>query len=188
MKELFKRLKVSENFYLDEFVDPHTYFNNEDHGMSLIDCRLFKMAQLIRDKHGKAVYINNWWKYYEFYKYECDIDQIIEDIESEKGLNKWSGIRTERCKEGTILSAHRTWKKGLNKQPYGQAIDIKSNTISFYNIVIENIKDFYALGLRRLEDPDITGGWLHMDTLERYTIPNSIRVVGLKKVKEVIKF
>lgn len=184
----FNRIKVSANFHLDEFIDPHTYFNTDDHGMSSVDCRLFKMAQLLRDLYGKSIYINNWWKYYEFYKDECSIEQMIKDIESDPNLSKWSGIRTDRCNEGASASAHRTGTKGLNKQPYGQAIDVKNNTKAFYKLVIDNIKSFYALGLRRLEDPNITPNWLHMDTLERYTVPNSIRVVGLSEVKEVIKF
>ena len=34
------------------------------------------------------------------------------------------------------------------------------------------------MGLRRLEDPNITNGWLHMDTSERNHTEGRIRVVG----------
>ena len=56
-----------------------------------------------------------------------------------------------------------------------------------FAIVKANAKEFYSLGLKRLEDPSITKGWLHCDTLELNTVPNTIRVVDLKKVTQIIK-
>lgn len=183
-----ERIRVNTNFYLDEFIDPHTYFNTADNGLSLVDNKLFDIVQLLRYLYTKPIYINNWWKYYNYYKEEYNIEQIIVDIETDNNLSKWSGIRTDRCKIGSAVSAHGVVSNGLNKQPYGQAIDVKTDTWAYYKLVVNNLKAFYSLGLRRLEDPNITPGWLHMDTLERNTVPNSIRVVGLTKVKEVLRF
>lgn len=46
-----KRLKVSDNFFLDEFVHPDAF----------IDARLVDIAQFIRNKLGVAITINNWF-------------------------------------------------------------------------------------------------------------------------------
>lgn len=173
-----KRIKVSENFYLDEFIDPYTYFNTEDNGLSLIDKRLFCIAQLLRDYYGKSIRINNWWSYYKDKIKHLELKTVIELIEDNETLSKWSGIRTKRTDVGSVRSAHRKFK----------AIDPKGNAETFYNIVIENAKDFYELGLRRLEDIKLTPTWLHMDTLNRNTKPNSIRVVDLVRATKTIYF
>ncbi len=173
-----ERIKVNSNFYLDEFVDPHTYFNNVDHGLSLMDVRLFDIAQLLRYHYMKPIYINNWWSYYLDHKDTWDIEHIIKRIESNKNINKWSGLRTARCAIGAPQSAHREAK----------AIDPKGNEIAFFKIVKNNAEVFYSLGVRRLEDVRITPGWLHIDTLERYTKPKSIRVVDKLKATQTIYF
>lgn len=178
-----QRIKVNTNFYLDEFVDPHTYFNTDDNGLSLVDPRLFDVAQLLRYHNMAPVYINNWWKYYIQKKDQWDIDHIIKRIEQSKKLHKWSGIRTSRTKVGSPRSAHRTAIYGR-----GMAIDPKGNEINFYNIVKDNAEVFYDLGLRRLEAIEITPGWLHMDLLERNTKANSIRVVTRTTFSHYINF
>ena len=54
-RKFYKRKKVSKNFYLDEFVDPHTYFTKVDNGLSEVDHRLFKLAQELRDDYGSGI-------------------------------------------------------------------------------------------------------------------------------------
>jgi hypothetical protein len=178
-----KRIKVNSNFYLDEFVDPYTYFNEEDHGLSMVDNRLFDIAQLLRYHYNGPISINNWWWFYQLKKEDWTIDAIIKTIEKKTTFNgrkiyKWSGIRTHRCSIGSRLSAHKK----------GKAIDPKGNEIEFFKIVKNNPEPFYNLGLRRLEDIRITPGWLHMDTAERNTKPKSIRVVDLRKATQTIYF
>lgn len=169
------RIKVAKNFYLDEFIDPHTYFNTVDHGLSLMDPRVFEIVQLLRDHYGKPIYINNWWGYYSNYKDKLPLEKIISNIEK-SNLHKWSGWRSSRCKIGASSSAHKK----------GKAADPKGPQKTFFSIVKRNAERFYALGLRRLEDISITIGWLHMDTLERNTRPNSIRVVDRVKCTQTI--
>jgi len=164
-----ERIKVAENFYLDEFVDPHTYFNRVDNGLDLIDERLFAIAQQLRVCYGKPIGINNWWKKFEELQQTKSIDEIIEIIENASSIHKWSGYRSERCTIGAAHSAHKL----------GKAIDPKGNETELFQVVRDNACDFYNLGLRRLEDISITHGWLHMDTLERNTVPNKIRIVDL---------
>lgn len=173
-----ERIKVNTNFYLDEFIDPFTYFNTEYHGLSIIDNRLFDIAQLLRYHYMKPIYINNWWSYYLQKKEVWSLDYIIERIEKKKNIHKWSGIRTQRSNVGSVLSAHRKFK----------AIDPKGNEIKLFKIVKENAKVFYDLGVRRLEDYRITPGWLHIDTSERNTKPKSIRVVDLRRSTQTIYF
>lgn len=178
-----ERIKVNSNFYLDEFVDPYTYFNYDDHGLQFVDERLFDQAQLLRYLYGKPVYINTWWKYYIEKKDKWDINHIIERIEESRTLRKWSGIRTSRCDIGSRLSAHKLIHTGK-----GMAIDPKGNELKFYSIIKEHAEVFYKLGLRRLESIKHTPGWLHMDLLERNTIKNSIRVVTPTSFSHYIKF
>jgi len=173
-----KRIAVSQNFYLDEFVDPYTYFNTEDHGLSLLDHRLFDIAQLLRWHYGKPIFINTWWKYYQDHKDRFTLDYMIKKIENSTVLRKWSGLRTNRSNVGTRLSAHR----------FGKAIDPKGDEILFFNSIKENAKVFYDLGVRRLEDTRITKGWLHIDTQNRNTKKNSIRVVDTIRSTQTIYF
>lgn len=178
-----KRIKVSRHFYLDEFIDPHTYFNNDDHGLSLIDDRLFEIAELLRVLYGKPIYINNWWSFFQEHKNMILLDELIVKIETNKDLNKWSGTRTKRTSIGARFSAHK-----ILKNRKCQAIDPKGNEQELFYIVKTHAKTFYKLGVRRLEDISITDGWLHIDTLERNTKPNSIRVVDRTKSTETITF
>ena len=170
------RISVSKNFYLDEFVDPFTYFNEDDNGLSKIDPKVIVLVQLLRDLKGSGLAINNWWGYYIANKEKLPLSDIITNIEKSK-LSKWSGYRSSRCSIGSLASAHKM----------GKAADPKGNENDLIELVLDNAKTFYELGLRRLEDPKITKGWLHIDTNERNCIPNHINVVDLKIVTQRIK-
>lgn len=174
-----ERIKVTDNFSLDEFVDPYTYLFETNFGLNQIDLKIFQIAQKIRELYGKPLYINTWWATYLSMKENnySDID-IVKFIENSNGLRKWSGLRTVRCDIGAKNSAHKT----------GQAVDLKGDGEALYKVVKNNAKELYCLGLRRIEDKKITKTWLHADTLERYTKPNSIRVVDLTKETETIYF
>lgn len=173
------RIKVSENFFLDEFVDPVTYDKENDCGLSKVDPKVIKLAQLLRTKYGKSITINNWWS--AFVKFaEKNPEKTAEDFSkawSKKGNFQWSAYRSDRCKIGSKASAHKL----------GKGIDPKGDEKALYKIVTDNLKEFYDLGLRRLEDIKITKGWLHMDTHEHNTIGGYVNVVDLKSVVERLK-
>ncbi len=59
--DLKKRIKVEKNFYLDEFIPKELYIAHQEYQLRrLIDERLFKLMQVIRDRHGART-INDWW-------------------------------------------------------------------------------------------------------------------------------
>lgn len=169
------RISVSKNFFLDEFVDPHTYMTRADHGLSLIDENLFKIVQHLRDLKGSSIGINNWWGF--LYANKGNALEFLHWCEA-KRVYVWSGYRSPLCHIGASQSAHKQ----------GRAADPKGDQKLYYNLVKDNAESFYKLGLRRLEDISITPGWLHVDTLERNTQPNSIRVVDLKKCTHTIRW
>lgn len=168
-----ERRKISENYNLDEVIDPVTYFTEDDQGLSKIDLTLIPIVQLLRSLYGKAIPINNWWKY--AIEHGIDSNSSLEDlikfsnwIDKQKHVNQWSGFRSKRCKIGAEYSTHKL----------GEALDPKGNTQDLYNIVKENVKLFYDFGLRQIEDPKITNGWLHISTSLRHFNKGKIRVIG----------
>lgn len=172
-----ERIKVNNNFFLDEFIDPVTYFTDADNGLSKIDPSLIDCVQLLRDKYGKSINVNGWWKHLPVDLLVFDPVSFLGVMESKK-VPVWSGLRTELCKIGATKSAHKL----------GKAIDPKGDEKIFMQIVRDNAKQFYDLGLRRTEDISITNGWLHMDTETRNCKPNSIRVIDRTKCTETIYF
>ncbi len=177
-----ERIKVSENFYLDEFVDPDTYFNSADNGRSKVRQGMIDIAQFFRDTTGRAVMINNWWSYYKKNKDKKDLQDIIDDILKSKTRRKWSGYRSPKCTIGSTRSAHK--KEG--------AIDMKMkgkdgkwmSGKKMFALAKKHIDELYDLGLRRLEDPKITKTWLHCDLRNRKQ--GAVAVVDLRKVTEFI--
>lgn len=173
-----ERIRVAENFYLDEFIDIRSYLEDEDKGLSKIDPRIIDCAQLLRVFYGKSININTWWSLYlQLVKEGKSNDEIIDIIENSKEVSKWSGFRPKYCPIGASKSAH---KKGI-------AIDPKGDQNKLYEIVRANARAFYKIGLRRLENPAITPGWLHMDLSETNHNPGYIRVVNRKSHAHDIK-
>lgn len=172
------RIRVSENFFLDEFIDPHTYFSKADHGKNLLDDRLWGIAQEIRNPYKKPLAINNWWAFLPAYLSSTANPNPLGFLywAEAKQVSVWSGYRSPLCHIGAKNGAHY---KGL-------AIDLKGPGKELYKIIKKNPCFYYNLGVRRLEDPRITPSWLHVDTWNHNTTPNSIRVVDLKNATEII--
>ena len=55
------RYKVSENFYLDEFIHPTVYKKFGKKSRWFIDERLITLIQYIRDRTDKPITINTWY-------------------------------------------------------------------------------------------------------------------------------
>lgn len=166
-----QRIRVTKNFYLDELVDPYTYFSDDDHGRGRLDDDAINCLQLLRDLCGHSLTVNNWWKtYVQMYMNGDDISSIIRNIENSRTLRKYSGFRPEHCKIGSKRSAHKI----------GKAFDIKGDESELFGVVEGNARKFYETGLKRLENPKLTRGWLHIDTEPRNHTPNKIRVINLR--------
>lgn len=163
------RIRLTENFYLDEFVDPVTFFTMVDHGLSMIDMRVVKIVQLLRKYHGSSIGVNGWWKYYLQEPDENFNPEKFEDKMEKQKTPIWSGYRSDRCPIGAKLSAHKLKK----------AADPKGDEKAFFKIVCDHAQEFYDLGLRRIEDVEITNGWLHVDIEERGHVAGRIRVINL---------
>jgi hypothetical protein len=170
------RIKVSENFFLDEFIDPHSYLTRSDNGLGLIDKKVIAIAQKVRELKGSSITINNWWNHLD--KYTGDAVKFLKYCNDSRFIRCWSGYRSPLCTIGATNSAHRK----------GWAADMAGDEKEYYNIVKGNAACFYFMGLRRLEDRSITKGWMHFDIWEKNTQPNSIRVVDLKKCTETIRW
>ena len=81
-----KRVAVSKNFFLDEFVPPEIYRKFGQQSSRFCHRSLFTIAQGVREHFGKSVTINNWFTAGQF---------------------KERGFRMPDTKTGAPLSAHR---------------------------------------------------------------------------------
>ncbi len=173
-----ERIKVTKNFSLDELVDPVTYFTEPHNGLNLLDMDAVNCLQLLRDLLGEPLTVNNWWNPYIEWL-EDNSGGTVQDFSDQykhRGNYQFSGFRPKWCKIGASRSAHRI----------GRAFDPKGDEHELFKLVEENAKAFYNIGLKRIEDPSITNGWLHIDTMDRNCKPNSIRVVDLKRCTKTI--
>ena len=91
-----KRIKLSKNFYLDEYIPKELYKkyinNHPDYLIWLVDKRLVEADQKLRDKFG-SITINNWFN---------------------GGDRQWSGIRTPDSKYYSYTSQH-AWGRASDK-------------------------------------------------------------------------
>jgi len=171
-----ERIKIpaAPSFHYDELIDPHTYLTDLSAGIAWAD-RIAPAAQLFRNKVGKPCTSNNWWS--KFVVLELNgvpYAEIIVQIEQNKLIRKWSGSRPAHCPEGSAQSAHRVARNE-------GAVDIVVKGMSgqqLFDIVKANAKEFYTIGIRRLETPEIAKSWLHMD-MRLHDEPNRIVVVDL---------
>lgn len=170
------RIQITKNINLDELIDPRTYFFMPDNGRSLIKMKVVKCIQLFRDKVKKPVYLNTWWSYYIANRETKTLEEIIKHIETAKDkkgrpiFRLWSGYRSPKCTIGAKASKHKK----------GEAGDLHVDGMTgaeMFKVVEDNAAEFYAMGVRRLEDAKDTPTWLHMDISESNHTPGYIRVI-----------
>lgn len=167
-----ERIKFSKYFYLDELVDPETYFLEFDNGLSKLDERLPTLLDYLREDYGKPLTVNTWWTSYLANK---DKNEVLNRILADKNVRKYSGFRSKMCLIGAVGSAHRK----------GKGVDIKGNPKELYELIKNNAAIYHNFGVMRLEDITITPTWLHLDLWNKNNT-YGIEVVDLKKVVRIL--
>lgn len=76
---------IPRHFYTQELVPAHVYKDRGEKAIELLDERLLKTLDDMRDAYGPIV-INDWYR---------------------GGVIQWRGLRTEHSPVGTIYSQHR---------------------------------------------------------------------------------
>lgn len=56
-----ERIKVSQNFYLDEFVPKTIYMKYYEKSVMFLDPRLIKLVQFFRDYFQSSITVNDWY-------------------------------------------------------------------------------------------------------------------------------
>jgi hypothetical protein len=132
------RVKVTKNFYLDEFVDYATYMRflktgKKHYALRFIRNTMITTAQKYRDTFGPCV-INNWAY-----------------TQNPANIRQWSGYRSEDSPNYSETSAHS----------FGDAIDCVFSKVTAEEArgYIKNNRDAFPF-VTRLEK-DVT--WLHSD-------------------------
>ena len=132
---MVERLKVSDNFFLDEFIDPITYRDFGAQSIWFIDKRIIMIAQTLRELANSPIIINNW---------------LI------GGGFKNSGFRRPSARIGAYLSQHK-FGRAID-------VKVKGKTPEEVLVVInQNWNTFKSLGLSTVEDISFTTTWNHLD-------------------------
>jgi hypothetical protein len=142
------RVKLSENFYLDEFVCPEIYSARGAKAAQLIDIRIVLAVQFLRNTIGKPIRLNTWWN-------GGNLDE--------------RGLRTMDTKTGARWSQHKYGRaadisiEGMTPQ------QIQSVILQYEEMMIT--KQWITV----LEDVRDTATWCHIDC--RYTGADNILIV-----------
>lgn len=135
------RVKVSDNFYLDEYIPKSLYLKYEKQPhklMWLLDLKLINVDQYLRNRFGPMT-INNWWN---------------------GGNRQWSGLRIPKSSYYSLTSQHS----------YGRASDKIPHNVSVDEIITHIKKSesiLMPLGLRGVE---MGVSWLHTDVRMNDTV------------------
>jgi len=133
-------MRVSPNFLLQEFIPPTIYnmYDVKEKCLWVLDIRIIKAAQLLRDLTGCNVIINNWHNGGEY-------------------TNR--GYRLPSSKVGATYSQHK-FGRAIDVNVEGMTV---AGTI---DCMLTNFDKFKAYGIRTIEHPAFTPSWVHMDCRE----------------------
>lgn len=126
-------MKISEHFDIREFIDPETYLLRGEKSIELIDIRIVRCAELLREITNKPVIINTWHVGKQY---------------------KESGLRQSDTSTGAKFSQHK-----FGRAIDVKVSEMKSEDVR--NIIRANWNEFKAVGLTTIEKDTPT--WVHMD-------------------------
>lgn len=143
-----KRIKISENFYLDEFIHPEIYHRFGGDSKLYLSPNLVFLVQAIRTKYGKPISINTW---------------------ATGGVRKNSGLRDYKNPLNGRLNRSRHY--------YGLCADMVCSDIKeLQNHVNDNLEYYHKLGLRVVENFNHTPTWLHVSV--EWTGKESVKFIN----------
>jgi hypothetical protein len=144
-----KRIQVTPNFYLDEFIDPTTYAARGEKSIALMDHRMIIFAQWLRETLGKPITINNW---------------------ATGGQYRESGLRVFNTTTGAKWSQHKFGR--------AVDIKCAAATPKQLFSVIKAHEDYLIKRqiCTTIENIDLTPKWLHCDC--RFTGLDKILIVN----------
>lgn len=129
-------------------VDQNTFKALGVNAAWLIDPKIVRVLDLLREKLGASIFVNNWHT---------------------GGPFKSSGFRSMSDKTGAMFSQHRRGcaadVKASGKKP-----------AELLFIINANFAEFKAAGLTTIEDVNYTPTWLHLDC-RPIAIENQFRIV-----------
>ena len=128
-------MKLTNNFSLQEFIDPDTYKRFGTSSVWFIDPKIVTLAQFIRERLGKPCTINNW---------------------SSGGQYQYSGFRPPKCSVGASMSQHR-FGRAIDLKVKGMKADEVREDI------IQNFDIYKKVGLTTIEDGAFAPTWCHID-------------------------
>jgi hypothetical protein len=142
------RIKISENFYLDEFIHPEIYKTFKGNSKLYLSPNLVFLVQAIRTKYGKPIFINTW---------------------ANGGVLRNSGLRDYKNPLGGKLNRSRHY--------YGLCADLHCDDIKeLQKHVNDNLEYYHKLGLRVVENFNYTPTWLHVSV--EWTGKESVKFIN----------
>lgn len=142
------RIAVTDNFFLDEFIDPVTYSARGARSIELMDMRIILAIQYLRDITGKKITVNNWIH-----------GKIL----------RLRGYRPEGTRIGAKWSQHK-YGRALDFNIEGMT------TREVHALILEHEQVFIERQwITVIEDPRDSPTWIHVDC--RYTGMDKIRIV-----------
>ena len=129
-----KLIKVTKNFYLQEYIDPFFWGIYAEQCIRFLDPVKFTLSQFLRDRYGKSITINNWHV---------------------KGIYKESGLRRRNTKTGSYYSAHKSGRADDLKIKGMIAEEVRQD-------ILKHEALFFEQGLRAIELDTPT--WVHLST------------------------
>lgn len=134
------REKLTEHFYLDEFIPPEIYSARGKKSIELLDMRIIAGVQFLREKSGVPFIINNW---------------------SKGGIYDERGLRLANTRTGAKWSQHK-YGRAVDIDPVGITV------AELYQVCKQNEKYLIDAGfITTIENIAFTKTWLHVDC--RYT-------------------
>jgi hypothetical protein len=142
------RIKITDNFYLDEFIDPITYSERGEKSIQLMDMRIILAIQHLREVINKPITINSW---------------------ASRGQFRESGLRRADTRTGARWSQHK-YGRALDFRVSGMT------PREVHQVIHQHERTFIERQwITTLEDVRDTPSWTHIDC--RYTGKDSFLIV-----------